>query len=113
MKLNTVSDALSCTVHFGPEGWESKEAAGVAAGDLMSDVLVQEGVNTLLVTALNSDQVIRTADIVEAAAVLMVSGKTPQKSVIQLAVESGMPLLSTSLSMYRACGILSSLEGEE
>ncbi|MBN2510517.1 MAG: hypothetical protein JXB03_09575 [Spirochaetales bacterium] len=106
MKLGDVVKLLGCSVHNEPPGWQEREAGAVFAGDLMSDVLVHEGEATLLLTALNSDQVIRTADIVDACGVILVNNKIPQKSIIALAAETGMPLFSSPLSLYRCCADL-------
>ena len=110
MKLEDVSRLLGCTVHCAPEGWESRKTGAVYAGDLMSDVLVNEGDAALLLTGLNSEQVIRTADIVDACGVVLINNKVPQKALIALAEETSIALLSSPLSMYRACGILGNFE---
>ena len=110
MNLQDVCTLIGCTVHWAPEGWESRNAGTVFAGDLMSDVLVNEGEATLLITGLNSEQVIRTADIVDACAVVLVSNKTPQKTLVSLAEETAIPLFSTPLSLYRCCAVLGNFE---
>jgi hypothetical protein len=85
----------------------------VFAGDLMSDVLVTDFEDLLIVTSLASEQVIRTADIVGAKGVLLVNDKDPPLVMKQLAEKQDLNLLSTPLSMYEACvslnGIFNSL----
>jgi hypothetical protein len=81
----------------------------VVASDLMSDVLVTDLENTLIVTSLASEQTIRTADIVGARGVLLVNDKNPQMAMKKIAEEQGMTVLSTPLSMFQACVALGKL----
>ena len=61
---------------------------------------------SLLLTGLANLQVIRTAEMVDICAICFVRGKKPEKETIELAEEKGIPLLSTDLPMYEACGRL-------
>jgi hypothetical protein len=81
----------------------------VVASDLMSDVLVTDLENTLIVTSLASEQTIRTADIVGARGVLLVNDKNPQMAMKKIAEKQGMTVLSTPLSMFQACVALGKL----
>ena len=57
-----------------------KKIKHIVASDLMSEVLVAEEENLLLITALNTEQTIRTAHIVDALGILLVNGKkTPTR----------------------------------
>jgi len=69
----------------------------------MSEVLVSDEENRVIVTALTTDQVVRTADIVEAAGIFLINGKQPQNSMRNLAVESDINLFSTNMSMFTTC----------
>ena len=55
--------------------------------DLMSDVLAYVEEDTLLITGLTNQQVIRTAEMLDLKAILFVRGKEPCKEVIELAEE--------------------------
>ena len=48
----------------------------------------------------------RTADIIEAKAIVYVRGKKPDQEGIDLAREKEIPLLLTKYMMYKACGLL-------
>jgi len=86
----------------------------VVASDLMSDVLVVTREDFLLVTSLASDQMIRTADLVGAAGVVLVNGKKPPASALKLAGDLGIALIVTPLPKYEACLALgSALAGRE
>ena len=60
----------------------------------------------LLMTGLSNAQSVRTADIIDAKAILYVRGKKPDKEGIEIAKNKGIPILSTKNMMYKACGIL-------
>lgn len=74
--------------------------------DLMSDVLRFATKGALLITALNQSQAIRTAEIADIAAVLMVLDKKIDKEIIELAQKKNIALISTHLPMFTVCGIL-------
>lgn len=78
----------------------------IKASDLMSDVLADCGEGALLITGLTNSQVIRTAEVVDVCAIIFVRGKRPSRETIQMAQAIQMPLLTTQLPMYDACGIL-------
>lgn len=84
----------------------SVEIFDVVVSDLMSDVLVVEKEDFLLVTSLTSEQVLRTADIVDARAILITNGKYPQEPMRKLAAQQTIPILTTSLSTFDACRAL-------
>lgn len=79
--------------------------AGFAA-DLMSDALRYRLCQALLVSGLANPQVVRTAEMADVTAILMVRGKTPPPETLELAEEVGIPFLGTNLTMFEACGLL-------
>ncbi|MBE7554514.1 MAG: hypothetical protein HS126_25990 [Anaerolineales bacterium] len=74
--------------------------------DLMSDVLVYDVAHGLLITGLINPQIVRTAEMADAAAILVVRGKTPLPETIEVAQRVGMPLIGTRLTMFETCGRL-------
>jgi hypothetical protein len=79
--------------------------AGFAA-DLMSDALRYDLSGALLVSGLANHQVVRTAEMADVSAILMVRGKTPPPETLELAEEVGIPFLGTELTMFETCGRL-------
>ena len=77
-----------------------------AAADLMSDVLASAKTNALLITGLTNPEVIRTAEMAEAAVVVFVRGKIPADGTIKLAEEKRMPLIVCKYTMFETCGKL-------
>ncbi len=96
-------DVLQGDVLFKGSAFQTGAVNAVIASDLMSDVLVATGENLLLVTSLASEQMIRTADLVGAAAVVLVNGKLPPKPVLRLAEELDITLMRSPLPKYEAC----------
>lgn len=76
------------------------------AADLMSDVLAFPCEGALLLSGLINPQVVRTAEVAGVVALLIVRGKTPPQETVVLAQEKRIPLLTTRLTMFEACGLL-------
>jgi len=105
MTLKEIKDILQAEVIFGEDSLDLNiDFAG--GSDLMSDVLAFGKPGILLLTGLTNAQSVRTADIIEAKAIVYVRGKKPVPEGIRLAEEKGIPLLSTEFMMYSACGLL-------
>ena len=106
MRFPDIRRILEGVEHHRGSGFDTTVIRHVTAGDLMSEVLVYDKENLLLVTSLNSEQVIRTANIVDAAGIVLVNSKTPNEQMISLARDLGIVLLSTQNSMFETCAIL-------
>ena len=79
---------------------------GIYASDLMSDVLAYCDDESVLITGLMNNQVIRTAEMLDLKAIVFVRGKKPNDAVIELAKENEIALIASHHSMYTAAGIL-------
>jgi len=104
LTLADVREILSAEVLVGSD--LSGPVASIEAADLMSDVLALSKPGMLLLTGLLNPQVIRTAVIADLCGVVLVRGKKPAPDILGLARESNLALLSTSLSMFEAAGLL-------
>jgi predicted transcriptional regulator len=84
----------------------NQEVRTAGGADLMSDVLAfgQEGM--LLLTGLTNPQVVRTAEMAGAVAIVFVRSKIPPPETIALAEEKGIPLLASMYTMFETCGRL-------
>ena len=76
------------------------------AGDMMSDVLAYGQGQSLLLTGLLNQQVIRTAEMLDMHCIVFVRGKVPSPEVLALAEEKDIAVLSTKYGMFAACGLL-------
>jgi len=104
LTLADVRDLLGAEVLNGDD--LSIRVTRVGAADLLSDVLATSKSGTLLLTGLVSAQVIRTAVIADLCGVVFVRGKKPGDDILELARESKVPVLCTTLKLFDAAGRL-------
>lgn len=78
----------------------------VCSSDMMSDVLANVQKDSILLTGLTNLQVIRTAEMLDLVCVIFVRGKSPSEEIIEKANELHIPVYTSALPMYDACGIL-------
>jgi predicted transcriptional regulator len=83
-----------------------REILSCGASDLMSDVLSFMKTDSLLLTGLVNMQSIRTAEMADLAAIVFARGKIPEREVIDLADELGIPLVASPYGMYEISGRL-------
>lgn len=105
MTINDIKELLGAEVLCGSENLE-KEIHSACGSDMMSDVLAYVKDQAVLLTGLVNAQVIRTAEMMDMLCIVFVRSKKPSQDMIDLAVESGMAILTTPKRMYEACGIL-------
>ncbi|MDX9819517.1 MAG: hypothetical protein RBT16_11425 [Desulfococcus multivorans] len=103
MTFDDIIRSLSCKTFVRGAAFDTAKIKSLVASDLMSDVLTTTEENFIISTSLNSEQVVRTADIVGALGILLVNGKQPQDAMRQLAADHGITLLSTTRDTYRVC----------
>lgn len=105
MTLREVQEILDAEVFIGQDqlGKDVKTAFGA---DLMSDVLAFAKADSLLLTGLTNPQIVRTADVLDIAAIIIVRGKRPLPETIQLAEELRIPILGTKYILFETAGRL-------
>ena len=106
LRLAEIRDLLGCEVVCGERRLAEVVVTECFAADLMSEVLAFCGHGALLVTGLASVQAVHTADVADLHAIVFVNGKRPDPEVLRLARERRIPLFSTPLTLYEACGRL-------
>jgi predicted transcriptional regulator len=105
MTLREVYDLLNAEILVGADQMHVELTTAFAA-DTMSDLLAFGRAGGILLTRMTSPQVIRTSDIMDIVAVIMVRGKIPSPEVIQLAEELRVPILATRYPQFEAAGLL-------
>jgi predicted transcriptional regulator len=105
MTLKEIKEILEAEVITGHDRLD-QEISAAGASDLMSDVLAFGKPGILLLTGLSNSQSVRTANIIDAKAIVYVRGKKPDPEGIALAKGKNIPILSTKFLMFRACGLL-------
>ena len=76
------------------------------SSDLMSDVLAFAKAGSLLLTGLTNPQIVRTSDVLDIAAIIIVRGKRPLPETIRLAEELKIPILGTKYILFETAGRL-------
>ncbi len=72
----------------------------------MSDLLANFADGGVFLTGLPTVQAVRTAVVSGVGGIVFVRGKAPPDEVLELAKREGLPVLTTRLSMFVACGRL-------
>ena len=103
MNLIRIADTLDAEVVYGPAGWEKINIETVFASDLMSDVLMCDRDEMVLITSLSTEQSIRSAGIVGADAVVIANDKTVTAGMAELAEDQGVALFLTRFPKYESC----------
>lgn len=102
MTINDVANTLDGKVLFKETG-DDRKVGRVVASDLMSDVLLVDSDDILLITSLASDQVLRTAHIVGAMGVVVHNNKPLPSSMIDVAKRLGIALVTSPHPKYESC----------
>jgi len=84
----------------------NREIKGGCGADLMSDVLASIQPHAILLTGLCNPQVVRTAQMADVAAIVLVRGKRPPQETVELANQEAIPLISSPYGMFELCGRL-------
>jgi len=109
--MQQVVGALEGEVLYRTKNFDGCEVAFVVACDLMSDVLVVDVENILLVTSLVSRQSLKTAHLVGASGVVIVNDKTLPDDLVALAEELELSVIRTPCDKFKCCVVLGKLLG--
>ncbi len=105
MTINDVKELLNAKAIAGQTHLED-EVNNACATDDLSDVMAFAKSKMILLTGLVGTQAVRTAKMMNIRCIVFVRGKNPDDSVIQLAEEMSIVILTTDYRMYDACGLL-------
>lgn len=103
--LREVKDILDADVLVGQEQMD-KDVKTAFGADLMSDVLAFAKAGSLLLTGLTNPQVVRTSDVLDIAAIILVRGKKPSPETLTLAEELKIPIMTTKYILFETAGRL-------
>jgi predicted transcriptional regulator len=105
MTIGDIAKLLECEVLCCSDRLTS-EVHTACGSDMMSDVLAFVKDQAVLLTGLLNPQVVRTAEMMDIICIVFVRGKKPDDSVVELAAEKNIAILTTANRMFEACGIL-------
>ncbi|HAN44603.1 MAG TPA: hypothetical protein DCP97_04340 [Ruminococcaceae bacterium] len=105
MTIGDIKNILRAEVLYGDELFD-KEVHTACGSDMMSDVLAFVKDQSVLLTGLVNSQVVRTAEIMDMVCIIFVRGKKPDDSIVSLAKERQIAVMTTEYRMFTACGLL-------
>ena len=105
MTVQFIKELLNARVLAGNEILD-REVYTACGSDMMSDVLAHVDDQAVLITGLCNPQVLRTAEMMDIICIIMVRNKQPDESMIEMAKERDITLLTTELPMFTTCGLL-------
>lgn len=85
----------------------------IVASSLMSDILTTDEEDILLLSNLNTAQVVRTADMIGASAIMIACGKPVPQDTLDLARELDICLICTDYPVFETCVSLAPLFNTE
>ena len=106
MKMKEILTLLGGRLLCGAPQDDHEFTKTACGSDMMSDVLAYGQGQSLLLTGLLNQQVIRTAEMLDMHCIIFVRGKTPAEEVLTLAREKGIAVISTQRGMFTASGLL-------
>lgn len=105
MKLNEVKQLLNADVIVGEDKLDIEVKTAFGA-DLMSDVLAFAKAGSMLLTGLTNTQVVRIANVLDIAAIILVRGKKAPPETVSLAKDLHIPILTTKFILFETAGRL-------
>lgn len=106
MKLKDIQEILKARVVSSDVNRSFIETHLAVAADLMSNIMLDAPDGCILITGLVNPQVIRTAEMMNVGAIVLVQGKSATEQMITLADQRGIILMETDEPMFTACGKL-------
>lgn len=105
MTVGDVRQILKATMLCGEDMLEN-EVHTACGSDMMSDVLAFVKDQSVLLTGLVNSQVVRTAEMMDMLCIVFVRGKKPDETIVDLARERGIAVMTSPYRMFAACGRL-------
>jgi predicted transcriptional regulator len=105
LKLSEIKEILNADVIVGEDKLDIEVKTAFGA-DLMSDVLAFAKAGSLLLTGLTNTQVVRIANVLDIAAIILVRGKKPPVETISMARNLQIPILTTKYILFETAGRL-------
>ena len=105
MKIEEIKTVLGAEL-LTPWADMQREVHHACGSDMMSDVLAYVKDAAVLITGLNNPQVVRTASMMDMVCIVFVRGKVPSETILELAKQVDIAILSTDKTMFTTCGLL-------
>ncbi len=112
MKLASLITNLGFRV-LVPSQDADREIQRIYAGDRMSDLLCAASENTLIITHVANQSIVRLIELMELPAVCFLKGLQPEDAVLEAARDSDTCLMTSPMDMYETCGLFYQLFSAE
>jgi len=87
-----------------PSCGTDREIQHVYAGDRMSDLLSAASENTLVITHVANQSIIRLIELMDLPAICFLNGMQPDDAVLDTARNANTCLMTSPMDMYETCG---------
>lgn len=105
MKVKALAELIDARLHLGGCSGDS-EVSQVHASDTMSDLIEHAAADTLLLTTLNNNQLIRVAELMDVPGICLVSGANPLPELLARARAAGTAILVSPAGLEETCRLL-------
>ena len=105
MLLDTIVHEIGAKV-LTPYNIVKTDIRRVYAGDKMSDILSEVSNDTLLVTSLNNQQLIRVSELMDIPVICLIGNMVPDRNILAAFEGCGTVFISSPYGMYETCGRL-------
>lgn len=103
MKLESLIQSLNFRVLVSSRD-TGKDMQYVYAGDRMSDLLCAASEDTVIVTHLATQSIVRLIELMDLPAICFLNGQQPGQEVLEAARDCNTCLIVSPLEMYETCG---------
>ena len=105
MTIRKIAELLEAKVILGEDKLDL-EVDMAFSSDMMSDVLAFVKDQSVLLTGLMNPQVVRTAEMMDMKCIVFVRGKVPDETILEMARERDIVVMTSEKPMFIACGLL-------
>jgi len=112
MKLTALMNDLGFRI-LVPACGADREIRRIYAGDRMSDLLSAASEDTLVITHVANQSIIRLIELMDLPAVCFLNGLQPDTATLDAARTANTCLMSSPLEMYETCGRFHELLNKE
>jgi hypothetical protein len=110
MNVKELAGLMNARLHLGTCS-ENSKIARVHASDTMSDLIEHAASDTLLLTTLCNNQLIRVAELMDVPGICLVSGVEPQPELLERARATGTAILVSPDGLEETCRLLKARAG--
>lgn len=109
MKLKEILRQVDAKLLYENEEAYDREYSYAVATDMMSNVMLGNVDDSILITSLVNPQVIRASEMMNISSIIITGGKNVKETMIELAQNRNIALAATDMPTFTVCGKLHNL----